>query len=84
MTHITGVSSHVASAGGTIEARFILTAIKLRLAVAARVVCGTFAVVCVSSVDTMSVVAQLVCLETWIERIWTVDRAANSGPWIGY
>lgn len=69
-THITGVSSHVASAGGTIEARFILAAIKLRLAVAARVVCGTFAVVRVSSVDTMStVVAEVICLATWIENM---------------
>lgn len=70
MPHITGVSSHVASAGGTIKARFILAAIKLRLAVAARVVRGTFAVVRVSSVDTMStVVAEVICLATWIENM---------------
>lgn len=79
VTHITGVSSHVASAGGTVEAWFILTAIKLRLAVAACVVCGTFAVVRVSSVDTMStVVAQLICLES-CKRIWIINRAANKG-----
>lgn len=62
---ITGESSHVAPAGGAIEARFFLTVVKLGLAVTACVVCGTFAVVCVASIDTVStIVAKLICLET--------------------
>lgn len=60
---ITSKSSHVASAGGAIEARFFLTVVKLRLAVTACVVCRTFAVVRVASVDTVSTVeAKFICL----------------------
>lgn len=67
MTYITGESSHVAPAGGAIEARFVLTVVKLGLTVTACVVCGTFAVVCVTSIDTVStMVAKLICLETCV------------------
>lgn len=62
---ITGESSHVAPTGGTIEARFVLTVVKLGLTVTACVICGTFAVVRVASIDTVStMVAKLICLES--------------------
>lgn len=67
MTHITGESSHVAPTGGTIETRFVLTVVKLGLTVTACVICGTFAVVRVASIDTVStMVAKLICLESCV------------------
>lgn len=76
MTYITGESSHVAPAGGAIEARFVLTVVKLGLTVTACVVGGTFAVVCVASIDTVSTIeAKLICLETCArESVWTVNK----------
>lgn len=60
---ITSESSHVAPAGGTIEARFVLAVVKLRFTVTACVVCRTFAVVRVASIDTVSTMeAKLICL----------------------
>jgi len=76
MTYITGESSHVAPAGGAIEARFVLTVVKLGLTVTACVVCGTFAVVCVASIDTVStIVAELICLEICARKsVWTINK----------
>lgn len=64
-THVTRVSSHIAPAGGTIEAGFVLTVVHLTLAVAARVISGALAVVCVSCVNTVTtVITQIIRLKT--------------------
>lgn len=75
MTHIAGESSHVAPTGGTIEARFVLTVVKLGLTVTACVIWGTFAVVRVASIDTVStMVAKLICLESYVRECWPLSR----------
>lgn len=61
---ITLVSSHISPAGGAIATGFVLTVVHLALTVASCVVCGTLAVVGVSSVHTVpSVMTQLVSLK---------------------
>lgn len=58
------VTSHISPAGGAIATRFVLTVVHLIFAVASSVVGGTFAVVGISCVDTVTpMVAELICLE---------------------
>lgn len=77
-THITCVSSYIAPAGGTIEARFVLTVVHLTLAVASCVISRALAVMrvpCVNTVTTM--ITKIIRLKSCSTRWWKEEISSE-------